>query len=320
MKALPITQHDRIWRVYLKFADRHGRGVNETCLRVYRRYVKFCPEDMERFIKFLIKYGNYNEAVSVLADIINDDNFQSRNGKSKFQLWNQLCSLLVKHPDKITSLNADPIIRQGICRYTDQVGVLWNSLADYYIRSGNLARARDVYAEAVTAVLTIRDFTQVFDAYAEFEESITKARMEFVDKAEIVLHEDELEVELCLERLESLMNKRPLLLNSVLLRQNPHNVSDWLKRVELLENEGPHEQISAFMEAISSVDPVKATAGRPSSLWIELSRLYEKYKQLSDSRVVLEKATGVAFLHVDDLANIYCEWAEMEIRHEYVLQ
>lgn len=53
------------------------------------------------------------------------------------------------------------------------------------------------------------------------------------------------------------MEQRPLLLNSVLLRQNPHNVGDWLKRVELLESKGARDQINAFMEGITSVDPGK---------------------------------------------------------------
>ena len=38
-----------------------------------------------------------------------------------------------------------------------------------------------------------------------------------------------------LARLEFLMDRRPLLLNKVLLRQNPHNVPEWLKRVKLYE-------------------------------------------------------------------------------------
>ena len=38
-----------------------------------------------------------------------------------------------------------------------------------------------------------------------------------------------------LARLEDLMDRRPLLLNSVLLRQNPHNVHEWHKRVKLYE-------------------------------------------------------------------------------------
>ena len=44
---------------------------------------------------------------------------------------------------------------------------------------------------------------------------------------------DDIDIELRLARFEHLMDRRPLLLNSVLLRQNPHNVHEWLKRVEL---------------------------------------------------------------------------------------
>ncbi len=42
-----------------------------------------------------------------------------------------------------------------------QVGHLWNSLADYYIRSGLFERARDIYEESIQTVTTVRDFTQV---------------------------------------------------------------------------------------------------------------------------------------------------------------
>ena len=38
---------------------------------------------------------------------------------------------------------------------------MWNSLADYYIRSGLFERARDVYEESIQTVTTVRDFTQV---------------------------------------------------------------------------------------------------------------------------------------------------------------
>ena len=47
--------------------------------------------------------------------------------------------------------------------------------------------------------------------------------------------ESETDLELKLARYEWLMDRRPLLLNSVLLRQNPHNVNEWHKRVDLLK-------------------------------------------------------------------------------------
>ena len=107
-----------------------------------------------------------------------------------------------KNPDQVKSVKVDAIIRQGIKRYSDQVltlsiridfrvsnviqfnlhspqvGLLWNSLADYYTRSSHFERARDIYEEAIQTVVTVRDFTQVFDAYAQFEESMVSAKIE----------------------------------------------------------------------------------------------------------------------------------------------
>jgi pre-mRNA-splicing factor SYF1 len=43
------------------------------------------------------------------------------------------------------------------------------------------------------------------------------------------------DVDLRLARLEHLMNRRPKLVNSVVLRQNPHNVEQWHRRVKIFE-------------------------------------------------------------------------------------
>ena len=37
---------------------------------------------------------------------------------------------------------------------------------------------------------------------------------------------------------------------------------------------------------------------------------------LQQARVIFDKATKVEYKYVDDLASVWCEWAEMEIRHE----
>lgn len=42
-------------------------------------------------------------------------------------------------------------------------------------------------------------------------------------------------------RYEHLLARRPLLVNSVVLRQNPHNAHEWLNRVQLYE--GHNDQI-----------------------------------------------------------------------------
>lgn len=46
------------------------------------------------------------------------------------------------------------------------------------------------------------------------------------------------------------------------------------------------------------------------------AKFHEENGQLDDARVVFEKATQVPYVKVEDLAAVWCEWAEMEIRHE----
>ena len=48
-----------------------------------------------------------------------------------------------------------------------QVGRLWTSLADYYIRRGMYETARDVYEEGLTTVVTVRDFSLIFDTLTQ---------------------------------------------------------------------------------------------------------------------------------------------------------
>lgn len=312
LRALPITQHHRIWPLYLKFLKKHH--IPETAVRVFRRYLKLCPEDTEEYIDYLISIEKLDEAAVKLAQLVNNENFQSKHGKSNHQLWNELCELISKNPDKIHSLNVDAIIRGGLRRYTDQLGHLWNSLADYYVRSGLFERARDIYEESIQTVTTVRDFTQVFDAYAQFEELSLSKKMEEVAKKSNPTEDDDIDLELRLARFEYLMERRLLLLNSVLLRQNPHNVAEWHKRVKLYEGK-PHEIIDTYTEAVQTVDP-KLAVGKLYTLWVGFAKFYESNDQIDDARLIFEKATQVNYAKVDDLASVWCEWTEMEIKHE----
>ena len=62
-----------------------------------------------------------------------------------------------------------------------------------------------------------------------------------------------------LARLEHLIERRPELLSSVMLRQNPHAVHEWHKRVKLFTG-NPTKQILTYTEAVKTVDPDKVGA------------------------------------------------------------
>jgi len=309
LRALPITQHTRVWELYVKFI-KEGEVPKETALCAFRRYLMLEPDHVEVYIAYLRTVGRHDEAAQRLSTVVDDEDFSSMEGKTRHQLWMDLCDLVSKHPAEIKSLNIESIIRSGIRQFTDEVGRLWISLGDHFIRLGQFEKARDVYEEAMATVSTVHDFSLVFDAYSKFTESLITAHME---REENNLG-SALEADLLMARLEDLLERRPELVSSVKLRQNPHNVGEWLQRVKLYK-ETPEKVIKCFTEAVMTVDPQKAE-GRLWTLWAAFAKFYESHDDLENARVIFEKATQVNYRAVDDLASTWCEWIEMELRHK----
>jgi pre-mRNA-splicing factor SYF1 len=319
LRALPVTQHNRIWRLYKGFA-RSASGP--TAVKIWARYMQIHPENAEEYIELLIEMGQYTEAVKVFMEILDNQRFQSKNGKSNFQLWTEMVDLLVSKAKKIETgpqvgIDVDAILRSGIERFADQRGKLWAGLATYWITKGSFEKARDVFEEGITTVMTVRDFTLIFDSYVEFEESIIGNLMEAAavrsEKGKLD-EEADFDLDLRMLRFEQLMDRRPFLVNDVLLRQNPHNVIEWEKRVALW-GDNKQEAVNTYTAAIAAINPKKAH-GKFSELWVNYAKLYEDGGDLETARVIFDKAVRVPFKSVAELAETWCEWAEMELRLE----
>ena len=319
LRALPITQHNRIWALYQPFAN---SASGETAIKIWRRYMQVHPEESEAFIALLVETNYYTEAVKKYMDILNNPRFRSKNGKSNFQLWNEMVDLLVRHARKIdvgdsTGIDAEKIVRSGIERFTDQRGKLWVGLATYWIVRGSFERARDIYEEGITTIMTVRDFTLIYDSYAEFEESIISNLMDAaaVRSSKGKINEDaDFNLDIRMMRFEQLMDRRPFLLNDVLLRQNPNNVAEWEKRVALW-GDNKKEIVQTYTNAIAAVQPRKAV-GKFHELWMNYAKFYEQGGDLRNARIITEKAVKVPFKSVAELAEMWCGWAEMELRNE----
>jgi len=319
LRALPITQHNRIWALYIPFANSAG---GDTAVKVWRRYMQVHPEDAEDFIELLVQVGYYTEAVRKYIDILNNPRFRSKNGKGHYELWSEMVDLMVEHATEVqtgheTGIDVERIIRSGIERFADQRGKLWCGLATYWIRKGSFERARDVYEEGITTVMTVRDFTLVFDSYAEFEESIIGALMELAStRAEkgVVDEAADFDLDIRMMRFEQLMDRRPFLLNDVLLRQNPNNVNEWEKRVALW-GDNKQEVVKTYTDAIAAVQPKKAV-GAFHQLWANYAKFYEAGGDIRTARIIMEKAVKVPFKSVNELADMWIEWAEMELRND----
>ncbi|KAL8865415.1 MAG: hypothetical protein Q9174_006897, partial [Haloplaca sp. 1 TL-2023] len=319
LRALPLTQHNRIWALYRPFADSVS---GETAVKIYRRYMQIHPEDCEDFISLLVEMGKYTEAVKCYMDILNNPKFRSKQGKSTFQLWAEMVDLLVARAKEVETgdavgIDVENIVRSGIERFADQRGKLWAGLATYWITRGNFERARDIFEEGITTVMTVRDFTLIFDSYAEFEESIISTLMDAaaLRSGKGKRNEDaDFDLDIRMLRFEHLMDRRPFLVNDVLLRQNPNNVVEWEKRVALW-GENKKEVVQTYTNAIAAIQP-KHAIGKFHELWLSYAKFYEEGGDLRTARIILEKAVKVPFKSVAELAETWCGWAEMELRNE----
>lgn len=228
-------------------------------------------------------------------------------------------------PRSPRKLDIDKIVMQdGLAVYKDQAGRLWSGLATYWTKRAEFDRAKATFEAGLADVVTVRDFTQIFDAYAEYSETLISGLMDMISNAEPD-DEDAAETEKDLDQqmkdFEELMDRRPFLVNEVLLRRNPHDVQEWEKRIALY-GENDERVAETYTKALKTINPKKATANY-YMLYVNFAKFYEEggasktaAPDLESARKVLEKATKVAFKTVDDLAEIWCEWAEMELRNE----
>lgn len=158
-------------------------------------------------------------------------------------------------PISTRKLNIELIVhKDGLEMYKDQAGRLWTGLATYWIKRGEFDRAKATFEAGIASVLTIRDFTQIFDAYAEFSESVISAMMESLaepdeDEDEEDAKETERELDIKMKEFEDLMDRRPFLVNDVLIRRNPNDVQEWEKRIALW---GDDDERVRFISAVST--------------------------------------------------------------------
>lgn len=169
--ALPVTQHQLVWDAYINWAS-SIEDFTETACHAYRRYISFKPEDTEYYIDYLLKNDLLEEALDLYVKILDDEGFVSVKGKSKYQLWMELCEFIAKNPMRCNFKNPEMIIRHAITKYTDEVGKLWIFLGEFYIRQALFSKAREVFEEAIATVTTARDFGIIFNAYMKFEEQM----------------------------------------------------------------------------------------------------------------------------------------------------
>ncbi|QNP98672.1 YALIA101S07e05974g1_1 [Yarrowia lipolytica] len=292
LRSLPVQQHPRVLKLALQFGTKVG---GPTSVQIWKRYVLAYPDQKETMAQSLIKMGYHGEAAVVLIELLNASG-------DNYALWTELVDL-IGESDKLTlEPPVEQIISSGIKRFPDQRGPLTVQLANFLVRNGDLESARDVFEDGITTANTVRDFTVVFDAYAEFEERIV---------THLIENESPM-ADLRIAKLDHLLERRPFLISDVRLRREPYSVLEWQKRIALYED--PAETVAAYTEAVQSIPPAKAD-GKLSQLWISWAKFYAEDRETACE--IYHKATLVPYKSVSELADVYLAWSQYESENDH---
>ncbi|OHT06115.1 Pre-mRNA-splicing factor SYF1 [Tritrichomonas foetus] len=307
LQSLPITQHDRLWEAYLHIIrDLHAVATTDDA---YRRFLKLHPEHIEDACEFFIAEKSTRRAAFYLKMLLNDPNFQSLNNRPKYYWWTQLAEVVGLDP---YIEDAEKLLRDGCKGFVVETGRVWVLIAEHFARLGLFADAIQTFEDAMNSTITAHDFALVFQGEVDLLYSIAMKSDKF---------------SMYLQKLDDLLNRRPLLLNSTKLRHNKNNVMNWIERVTLhFDKEYSYEartrknlweqlepmttqlgQLLVMEEAIETVEPRLAIQGKYCDLWTNLSKLVDI------PFAVLEAALNDESLLSSDLVGIYCYYIELEL-------
>jgi pre-mRNA-splicing factor SYF1 len=275
LRALPVTQHERVWHAYLAFV----RRVNMPALavRVQRRYLKLNRFAIHDYVDYLVGAGFFDEAARQLVVAI-DNNYlpvapttttttTTANADASAALLKSILSVLFGS----NLSNWLPRMPRAFARFVSSLLCARRSrVSKPTVRASGSRSPTTAFASAILtrratfsrrrspASLLCATFSQIWDAYSRFEDELIAAQLEQQqqegDDADGEAA-DPVEFELRLARYERLVERQPFLLNSVLLRQNPHSVHEWHKRVALFKAKGDTASVlRTYRDALATVE------------------------------------------------------------------
>lgn len=174
---------------------------------------------------------------------------------------------------------------------------LITAAASGHARMAAFDRARAVFERGMHFADTAREFTVIFDAYARLERTLAEAMISSSSSSPSSSSSAAAAAEAQLRRLEVLASRRPFLLSDVQLRQNPHNVGEWLRRIRLVarHNNNDHGKavVDAYTMAVRTIDPTRAVNGRASAPWLAFADMYARAGDIASARQVLTAAVSM---------------------------
>lgn len=338
--ALPVSQHHYIWPLYIKFADMIGGPTG--CL-IYKKYMLYAtPESLQGIsadrdtgldinisdiISKIADFGCTEYALTLLQVILVNPERYAILPSSLLDMWLQYFDFFISISKKnVKSLHLEDLdiefeekVSFALKIFPDQISKLYLKLVEYFMLKDNHSKVRYYFEKGLQDCLTVSDFTTLFESYLEFEEMVL---LDLSNKLESEKYSKDLVLELDLRmyNFENLVASRKILLNDMMIRQNPNNLDEWFKRIEYYEKDNKlTEMLTTYANALGTVNPLKAHSISNNinhtlpKLWIRYALFYGSKGDISTANLIFGKSVQSEFKSPDDLVELYIAWSNMHL-------
>lgn len=295
------SHHLSVWTRYVEYADcvqgPTGAAVFARAFSAATALPGWLLPLREECVLRVANYGDIDTARTLFAQLLRRDVLQAQK-ESLF---------LTRYIEALR--DASSYVEDLVVSYSRDLpefaAHLHIKLANYYAARGDADRTRHAYTRGLAGAALVRDVVKLFDAFTDWEDRQLQA----------LLEERAPDLDLRLDIFEHLLDRRPFLINDVLLKDHPNLVDIWLERALLYEQQDQTaECIGTLVEAIKSVNPLKAVSTKKQSMvdvWVRYAQIYMAQQDYETAAVIFSRAVKSQFRSPDDLALLYIAWTEM---------
>ncbi|SBS88767.1 pre-mRNA-splicing factor SYF1, putative [Plasmodium ovale] len=326
-----LNQHEHLWEYQLKYVQKvKNKLINYEYIK---RYVTIYPEHVIFLFNHYLKYKMHKHAISTFFYILNCDESTLELGNvSKYDLFKEILNLV--RSSKVLTNDVMEILKNNlnIFKNYENVTAIYILLANNFVYEGRWNKAMDAYEEGISECYSLNDFTILFENYIETIKVLIELKIRQggnATKSEVASDEtdehfgddtnavddkhngDDFLIDLYLDKINYLLDKRKMLIADIKLKNNQKNVYIWLGKIDAVEEKT--EKIEFYNKCLKHFEGTDYI-GRLSDLYISYAYYHYNHDEYEEALKVFNRAIRERnFKSISEMANIFCAWIEMEL-------
>lgn len=331
LQNITLNQHEDLWEYQLKY----NKNIKNKLINYeyIKRYVTIYPENIVHLFNHYVKYKMCKHALNTFFYMISCDDQENLQleEKSIYDLYRELFHLIssrkILHNDVLVSLrkNIDTFKRY------ENVTSIYTLLANSFVYEGRWNKAMDAYEEGILECYTVNDFSVLFEGYIETMKILIELKMRREEGNEITNNSgeetdednfdhlppsgndcaDESVVDLYMDKINYLLDKRKVFIADIKLKNNQKNVYVWLGKIDAVET--TEEKVDLYNRCLKHFEDGDYE-GRISDVYISYAYFHYNRNEYEKAVNVFNRSVRYHnFKTLNEIASVYCSWIEVEL-------